>query len=47
MYVLQVLVHDPYVEPDVGELGFAASTGTEVLAAIRMTKVAKFSSYTK
>ena len=38
---MQVLVHDPKVEPDVGELGFAVSTGTEVLAAISLTKVAK------
>ena len=36
---IQVLVHDPHVLPDVKEMGFAVSAGTETLAAIKKTQV--------
>ena len=36
---IRVLVHDPHVLPDVKEMGFAVSAGTETLVAVKKTFV--------
>ena len=38
-HVLQVLLHDPVEEPQMKDLAFAVSPGSQTLAAIKHTKV--------
>ena len=39
LHLLQVLLHDPAEEPQMKDLAFAVSPGSQTLAAIKHTKV--------